>query len=231
MPGILHIVATPIGNLDDITKRAIDTLSTADLILCEDTRVTKKLLNAYNISKPVQSLHQHSDDEKIKSIIKSLNSDQSIALVSDAGTPGVNDPGGKLVATALNQGITVSPIPGPSALTTAISVCGFPMEKFTYLGFPPNKKGRKTFFEDVMSRDEASIFFESTHRLIKALESMMESVQDTKEKGRLVCVCREMTKIYETIYRGPAEKVLIDLKNSSVKGESVIIVAPKKYKE
>ena len=231
MSGILHIIATPIGNLDDITKRALDTLSSSDLILCEDTRVTKKLLNAYNINKPVQSLHQHSNDIKIRSIIKELQQDKSISLVSDAGTPGVNDPGGKLVASALNNNITVSPLPGPSSLTAAISVCGFPMEKFTYLGFPPNKKGRKTFFEEAMSRDDASIFFESTHRLVKALESMSAIVDGTKDEKRLICVCRELTKIYETIYRGSADRVLADLQNSSTKGESVIIVAPKKYRE
>ncbi len=228
---MLHIVATPIGNLDDITKRALDTLSTADLILCEDTRVTKKLLDHYNIKKPLQSLHQHSDDAKIKTIINKLKKDESISYVSDAGTPGVNDPGGKLVAEALKANLTVATIPGPSALTAAISICGFPMEQFTYLGFAPTKKGRQTFFKDAMQRPEATVFFESTHRLIKALESMSATVEGTDDKQRMVCVCREMTKIYETIYRGSAEKVLIDIKNSSAKGESVIIIAPKKYKE
>jgi len=218
---------TPIGNLHDISKRALDTLSTADLILCEDTRVTKKLLNAYKISKSVQSLHQHSDTAKIKSVINKLKKDENIAYVTDAGTPGVNDPGGQLVAATLKENLPVSPIPGPSALTTAISVCGFPMEQFAYLGFAPTKKGRQTFFKDIMKRDEAVIFFESTHRLIKALESMNEAGDD----HRMICVARELTKIYETIYRGTAEKVLIDVKNSSAKGESVIIIAPKKYSE
>jgi 16S rRNA (cytidine1402-2'-O)-methyltransferase len=227
MPGILHIVATPIGNLSDISKRAVDTLATADLIVCEDTRVTKKLLTAYKINKPVQSLHQHSDASKIKTLVNKLKKDESIAYVTDAGTPGVNDPGGHLVAAALKENLTVAPIPGPSALTAAISVCGFPMEKFTYLGFAPTKKGRQTFFKDVMQREDATVFFESTHRLIKALESMNEA----GDNDRLVCVARELTKIYETIYRGSPEKVLIDVKNSSAKGESVIIIAPKKFKE
>ncbi len=255
---MLTIIATPIGNLDDISKRAIDSLNNADLILCEDTRITKKLLDHYNIKKPVQSLHQHTDESKIRTFIHKLQKDQNIAYVSDAGTPGVNDPGGKLTAEAHKAGITVSPIPGPSALTAAISVCGFPMEQFTYLGFAPTKKGRQTFFKDVMERDEASIFFESTHRLLKALESLvdvgpsyaeaMEGRRETSDPptlklrragagrgtsnvGRLICVCREMTKIYETIYRGTAQKVLMDIQNSSAKGESVIIVAPKKYNE
>ncbi|MBD3281532.1 16S rRNA (cytidine(1402)-2'-O)-methyltransferase [Candidatus Uhrbacteria bacterium] len=226
---MLHIVATPIGNLNDISKRALDTLGTADLILCEDTRVTKKLLDYYDIKKPVQSLHQHSDAKKIHSIINKLKKDENIAYVSDAGTPGVNDPGGQLVAEALKESLLVSPIPGPSALTAAISVCGFPMEKFTYLGFAPTKKGRQTFFKDVVNRDEAVVFFESTHRLVKALEQMSEFVRSTKYDVRMICVAREMTKIYETIYRGHIEKVLIDVKNSSAKGESVIILAPKKY--
>ncbi len=228
---MLTIIATPIGNLDDISKRAIDSLNNADLILCEDTRITKKLLDHYNIKKPVQSLHQHTDESKIRTFIHKLQKDQNIAYVSDAGTPGVNDPGGKLTAEAHKAGITVSPIPGPSALTAAISVCGFPMEQFTYLGFAPTKKGRQTFFKDVMERDEASIFFESTHRLLKALESLVDVGLATSDAGRLVCVCREMTKIYETIYRGTAQKVLMDIQNSSAKGESVIIVAPKKYNE
>ncbi len=236
---MLTIIATPIGNLDDISKRAIDSLNNADLILCEDTRVTKKLLDHYNIKKPVQSLHQHTDESKIRTFIHKLQKDQNIAYVSDAGTPGVNDPGGKLTAEAHKAGITVSPIPGPSALTAAISVCGFPMEQFTYLGFAPTKKGRQTFFKEVMERDEASIFFESTHRLIKALESINEVIRGTtyaspesnRRDVRMICVCREMTKIYETIYRGTAQKVLMDIQNSSAKGESVIIVAPKKYNE
>ncbi|MFZ6015116.1 MAG: 16S rRNA (cytidine(1402)-2'-O)-methyltransferase [Patescibacteria group bacterium] len=228
---MLHIVATPIGNLSDISNRGLDTLKSADLIVCEDTRVTRKLLDFYEIKKPVQSLHHHSNDAKIKSIIKDLRADKNIAYVSDAGTPGVNDPGGKLVAAALQENLMVSPIPGPSALTAAISVCGFPMEQFVYLGFAPAKKSRQTFFKDVMERDEASVFFESTHRLLKTLESLFEIVQGTMNEVRPVCVAREMTKIHETIYRGTAEKVLIDIKNSSVKGESVIIVAPKKYRD
>ncbi len=228
---MLTIIATPIGNLDDISKRAIDSLNNATLILCEDTRVTKKLLDHYNIKKPLQSLHQHSDISKIRAFVHKLQKNQNIAYVSDAGTPGVNDPGGRLVAEAHKAGIIVSPIPGPSALTSAISVCGFPMEQFTYLGFAPAKKGRQTFFKNIMEREEASIFFESTHRLIKTLESLVDAERKTDNTGRLICVCREMTKIYETIYRGIIEKVLMDIKDSSVKGESVIIVAPKKYNE
>lgn len=228
---MLHIIATPIGNLNDISGRALDVLSTSDLILCEDTRVTKKLLDHYKIKKPLESLHQHTGSTKINAIINKLKQDSEIAYVSDAGTPGVNDPGGQLVAEALKQNLTVSPVPGPSALTAAISVCGFPMEKFTYLGFAPTKKGRQTFFKDIMNRDEAVIFFESTHRLIKALESIADVERKTSDVGRYICVCREMTKIYETIYRGSIEKVLIDVKNSSPKGESVIILAPKKYQD
>ncbi len=228
---MLYIIATPIGNLNDISKRAIDALSSADLIVCEDTRVTKKLLDHYNIHKNVQSLHQHSNSAKLNSILNKLKAGSDIAYVSDAGTPGVNDPGGQLVSEALNQNLAVSPIPGPSALTAAISVCGFPMEKFTFLGFAPTKKGRQTFFKDIMNRDEAVVFFESTHRLIKALESIADAVGETDDAGRPVCVCRELTKIYETIYRGNISKVLVDVKNSSAKGESVIILAPKKYRD
>ncbi|MDD5725840.1 MAG: 16S rRNA (cytidine(1402)-2'-O)-methyltransferase [Patescibacteria group bacterium] len=227
MTGNLYIVATPIGNLKDLTIRAKETLESVDFIVCEDTRVTSKLLAGLGTRKTLLALHQHSADSRQSTIISRLEKGENAAYVSDAGTPGVNDPGGKLVAEALGQGIKVVPIPGPSALTAAISVCGFPMEHFTYLGFVPHKKGRQTFFKDIAEREEAVIFFESTHRLLKALESLVA----TLEPDRLVFVGRELTKIYETLYRGTSQEVLEAIKSSSVKGEEVIVIAPKNYHE
>lgn len=223
MPGTLYIVATPIGNLEDITLRAKRILAEVDLIVCEDTRVTSKLLAKLEIRKPLKSLHQHSDDHRTNFIIQEVLDGKNVAYVSDAGTPGVNDPGGRLVQVAFEAGVPVSPIPGPSALTSAISVCAFPMEHFSYLGFIPHKKGRQTFFKDVAERKEAVVFFESTHRLLKALESLAE----TLDVERQIFVGRELTKIYETLYRGTAAEVLEQVKSSSDKGEAVIVVGPK----
>ncbi len=225
MPGKLYIVATPIGNLQDFTFRAKETLEGVSLIACEDTRVTARLLNAYGIKKPLTAVHQHTTSSRQSAVVGKLLNGEDVAYVSDAGTPGVNDPGGKLVEEAMVQGIDVIPIPGASALTAVISVCGFPMERYTYLGFAPHKKGRQTFFTEISENQNAAIFFESTHRLLKALESLC----DILHPDRLVCVGRELTKMHETVYRGTAEQVLEQLKRTSDKGEAVIVVAPANY--
>ena len=223
MPGTLYIVATPIGNLSDFSLRANETLKNVDLIACEDTRVTKKLTDRFKITTPRTSFHAHSDSRKILQLIKKLQDGESIAYVSDAGTPGVNDPGGKLVEAAFENEIPVSPIPGPSALTAAISVCGFPMERFQYKGFIPHKKGRVTFFRDVADASQAVIFFESTHRIAKALDQLQEHI----DADRLVFIGRELTKQHETLYRGTIDEVQKALKNTSLKGEFVIVISPK----
>lgn len=226
--GKLFIVATPIGNLKDITIRAKETLENVDFIVCEDTRVTSKLMAGIGLKKTLLTLHQHTSDGRLSSIISRLLRGESAAYVSDAGTPGVNDPGGKLTAEAMKEGITVIPIPGASALTTVISVCGFPMERFTYLGFAPHKKGRQSFFKDMAEREEAVVFFESTHRLIKALESLVGTLEG---EGRLIFVGRELTKMHETLYRGVANDVLEQVKSTSDKGEAVVVLAPKYFKD
>lgn len=227
MSGQLFIVATPIGNLQDVTARAQETLQSVDFIICEDTRVTSKLLAFLSIKKTLKSWHQRAGDQQLLTLVSEIAKGKNAAYVSDAGTPGVNDPGGKLVALALKQGIKVIPIPGPSALTVAISVCGFPMEHFTYLGFAPHKKGRQTFFKDIATRTEAVIFFESTHRLLKTLESLCS----TLHVSRYTFIGRELTKLYETLYRGTAQEVLEQVKSTSDKGEAVIVIAPKNYCE
>lgn len=222
MPGTLYFVATPIGNLKDLTFRAKEILDSVSLVVCEDTRVTGKLLKAYEISKPLLSLHEHSASSRLDEVMKKLRAGENAAYVSDAGTPGVNDPGGKLAELALAAGIKVEPIPGASALTAAISVCGFPMDEFAYHGFVPHKKGRETLFKLIAASPAPSVFFESTHRIEKTLESLAKIL----EPQRLIFVGRELTKLHETLYRGTCAEVFQRLKETSQKGEFVVIVGP-----
>lgn len=222
---MLSIVATPIGNLKDITLRALETLEAADAIACEDTRVTLKLLRAYGIVKPLISLHEHASERKIAEVVAMLKEGKHVAYASDAGTPGVNDPGGKLVEAALKEGVQIVPLPGASAVTTAISVCGFPMHDFTYLGFLPHKKGRATAIADLAAREGASVFFESSHRIEKALDELKAALAP----DRLVFVGREMTKMHETYLRGTIDEVSETLHHGSLKGEFVLIVAPARF--
>lgn len=216
--GILFVVATPIGNLKDITFRAIETLKSVDLIACEDTRLTKRLLDAYQISTKTISYHQHSQLGKIDFIIKELLAGKSVALVSDAGTPGISDPGGLLVKAAWEQGIKVESIPGPSAVVTALSVSGVPTDKFLFLGFLPHKKGRETLMKQIIDSEITVVFYESVHRIEKALEQLKKFGLD-----RNIVVGRELTKQFETIYRGTVDEIAEQLREH-VKGEFVVIV-------
>ena len=223
--GKLYIVATPIGNLEDITLRALRTLKEVDLILCEDTRQTRKLLDRYEIKTQTLSYHQHSKLQKIEQIIELLRNGKNLALVSDAGTPAISDPGGKLVEEVLRaQGseAQIIPIPGTSAVAAAASVSGFPTDKFLFLGFPPTKHGRAAFFRMVAETEGTVIFYESTHRILKSLEELKTMIGE-----RRVAVCRELTKMFETIYRGTAEEVLEKLKAGTTKGEFVVVVGRK----
>jgi 16S rRNA (cytidine1402-2'-O)-methyltransferase len=222
MTGKLSIVATPIGNLQDMTLRGLDTLRSCDMIVCEDTRVTSKLLSVFQISKPLRSLHEHTSSSGVDKIIQDISRGKHIAYVSDAGTPGVNDPGGKLVEAAYMSHLVVEPIPGASSVTTAISICGFPMDEFAYLGFAPHKKGRQTFFTEIEQRKIPSIFFESTHRIAKTLDALHEILN----AQRKICIARELTKMHETIYRGTVAEVQSAIEQTSTKGEFVIIIGP-----
>lgn len=218
--GILYIVATPIGNLGDMTFRGVETLKMVDLVACEDTRVTKKLLNHFCIETPTISYFQHSKLSKISQIMDILKSGKNVALVTDAGTPGVSDPGNKLVEQALVEQIRVVPIPGAAGLTALISVAGIDMQKFVFLGFPPHKKGRETFFrkvEEMTVQELPVIFYESPHRILKALKALGKSK---------VIVGRELTKMFEEIVRGNSEEALNYFEShlEKVKGEFVIIV-------
>lgn len=221
--GTLYVVATPIGNLSDLSSRAKETLSSVDAILCEDTRVTSKLLAAFVIQKTLVAYHQHSDTKRMKEIVGMLREGKSLALVTDAGTPAISDPGGMLVEMVVRElpDTTIVPIPGPSAVIAALSVSGFPCDEFVFLGFPPHKKGRQTFFKRLATLGSTVVFYESTHRIEKTLAEIAASVGD-----RRLVVCRELTKLHETTYRGTAADVTAQLKSTSIKGEFVIVLAP-----
>ncbi len=224
----LYIVATPIGNLEDITFRAIRVLKEVDLVLCEDTRQTKKLLDRYKIKVPIISYHEHSKLQRVKEIINLLRQGKNLALVSDAGTPAISDPGGKLVEEvlrALGDDVKIIPIPGPSAVTAAASVSGFPTDKFLFLGFPPHKHGRAAFFKKISESDITVIFYESTHRILKSLEELRVAVGE-----RRITVCRELTKMFETVYRGAVSEVIEKLKTDTTRGEFVVVVGKNKLK-
>lgn len=225
----LYIVATPIGNLEDFSYRAKRILGEVDLIVCEDTRVTAKLLAKYDIQKPLLSYHTQSVEKRTQQIINLLSDGKNLALVTDAGTPAINDPGGKLVERVRDQlknSVVIVPVPGPSAVIAALSVSGFPADRFSYLGFPPNKKGREKFFREVAETNETVVFLESTYRIIKALGSLKALIG-----GRQIMVGRELTKVFETIYRGSAAEVTEALKRDKIKGEFVVVVRQKIKKD
>jgi 16S rRNA (cytidine1402-2'-O)-methyltransferase len=234
--GALFIVATPIGNMEDITLRALRVLRECDAVLAEDTRVTKKLLEKYEIDKQAISCHEHTDEAKLLRLVGGMNEGKTFAYVTDAGTPGLSDPGNKLVSLAHDAGIAVSPIPGASALGAIVSVAGIDMREFLFLGFPPHKKGRETFFKKVASSEHPVVYYESPHRVMKNFELLASIMPEAK-----VIVGRELTKMFEEIVRGTVGEVIEyysedkeevkakpHTKNSkefsSVRGEFVIIV-------
>jgi 16S rRNA (cytidine1402-2'-O)-methyltransferase len=218
--GILYIVATPIGNLEDITLRALRILKEVDMVACEDTRVTRKLLNHYSIATQAIAYHQHTSDARIQKIIADILEGKNVAVVTDAGTPGVSDPGNILVAQAIENGIVVLPIPGASALASIISVAGIDMQQFTFLGFPPHKKGRETYFKKVSASEIPVIYYESPHRVIKNLEMLEKFSTDKK-----IILGRELTKMFEQIVRGSVDDALEYFKENptKIKGEFVLI--------
>jgi 16S rRNA (cytidine1402-2'-O)-methyltransferase len=225
-PGTLSVVATPIGKLADITLRALDTLKQADAIACEDTRVTAKLLARYDIKKPLLIFHAQSGRHASTRIIKMLAEGKRIALVTDAGTPGISDPGSALVRevrNTLKEDVRIETIPGPSAVTAALSIAGVPTDEFTFLGFLPHKKGRQTLFQEIANTDRTVVFYESPHRIQKALASLT----DVLEEGRRVIVLRELTKIYESFVEGSAAEVTTHFTDhpDQVRGEFVVIVS------
>lgn len=219
--GILYIVATPIGNLEDITLRALRILKEVETIACEDTRVTSRLLSHYSISKPLLSLHQHSGEFQFGKILALLKEGKSVAYASDAGTPGISDPGNKLVEQALVGNFTVVPIPGASALATLISVSGIDMQIFSFLGFPPHKKGRETFFKKVASSEIPVVYYDSPHRVIKNILLLQTFTPEKK-----IIIGRELTKMFEEIVRGNITEIdaYFIAHREKMKGEFSVIV-------
>jgi len=215
------MVATPIGNLSDISNRALDILRGADVILAEDTRVTKKLSSRFNVDTPIVSFHSHSGEEKKLKILKRLIEGDSVALVTDAGTPGISDPGNELIDYLLQKEplINVVPIPGASAITAALSICGFDVNKFVFLGFFPKKKRSKLLLE-LSQAKRAYVFYESPNRLLRTLESLREHVGET----RRVFIGRELTKMYEETFRGELNEVINQIKAKDPRGEVVVVV-------
>lgn len=268
----LYIVATPIGNLQDISLRALEVFKSVDIIVCEDTRVTGKLLNRYKIKKPLLSFHQHSSKSASHKVIELLREGKDLAYVSDAGTPGIQDPGNKLIATLLQSAelriknyelrkakIEIIPIPGVSALIALASVSGLPTDSFLFLGFLPKKKGRQKFLQEIADSKRTVVFYESSHRIVKTLKELdffisqpefssghiLQQAQDDKKimqhdsqavsrrvlnnnSNRQLVVGRELTKKFETIYRGSAGEIIEQLKKTSIKGEFVVAIAGNK---
>ncbi len=216
MKGSLYIVSTPIGNLGDITLRAVETFKKVDLIACEDTRHSLGLLNHLEIKKPLISFHQFSGISKVEKLLELLNEGKSIALISDAGTPGVSDPGEQIIKAAINENINVIPVPGVSAAITALSVSGIDTSEFIFIGFLPHKKGRQTKLKELALEKRTIILYESPFRVKKMLNELLEFFGDRK-----VCVSRELTKKFEETLRGKISEVLPQIKE---KGEFVVVV-------
>lgn len=223
MPGTLYVCATPIGNLDDVSLRLLATLREVALICAEDTRHTQRLLSRHDIHTPATSCHQHTSDDKIRALIGRLQDGDALALVTDAGTPGVSDPGPRLVQAAAAAGIAVAPIPGACALAAALSVSGFDAQRFSFLGFLPRKPGKhRKALEAALARAETVIIYESPYRVADTVQVLALLAPD-----RPIAVCRELTKKFEEVLRGPAAAVSTELtRRKDIKGEFVLVVGP-----
>ena len=219
--GKLYLVPTPLGNLADFTYRAVNVLGEVDLILAEDTRTSTKLLNHYNISRPLQSFHMHNEHKKLEGIILQLNYGKTIAMISDAGTPGISDPGFLLVREAIANNVEVVCLPGPTALIPALVQSGLPTERFIFEGFLPPKKGRKTRLEQLSKESRTIVFYESPHKLIKTLTQLITYFHAERQ----VAISREMTKIYEETYRGTLNDAVAHFNEKAPKGEFVVCIS------
>lgn len=219
----LFLVPTPIGNLEDITLRAIQVLKTVDVILAEDTRTTGKLLKHLDIKRPLQSYHIFNEHKTVEKLVERMQAGEQFAMVSDAGTPAISDPGFLLVRAAREAGLTVNCLPGPTAFVPALVNSALPNDRFVFEGFLPHKKGRKTRLENLIEENRTMIFYESPHRLLKTLIQFRENFGD----DRLACVSRELTKIYEENVRGTLSELIEYYQENPIKGEIVITVAGK----
>ena len=221
--GVLYVVSTPIGNLEDFTLRAISTLNKSKLIAAEDTRQSKKLLNRYNISTPLLSYFDHNKSYKIPIFIEHLKNKEDVSIISDAGTPAISDPAYKLVRAAIKEGITVESIPGPSALLCSLTTSGLPTDRFIFEGFLPTKKGRKSILDNLCNFDGTIIFFENPKRVKRTLSDILNSFGD-----RPCVIARELTKIHEEIIRGTIVGIIGDIETIKLKGEIVILIGKDK---
>jgi len=217
----LYIVATPIGNLKDMTLRALEALKEADLILCEDTRHTLQLLNHFEIKKPLLSYHQHSQLQKIEQIIQLLREGKTLALVSDAGTPGVCDPGNKLIESVLERmsETQIIPVPGPSALASILSVAGIEIDRFLFLGFLPIKKHRQNFLRQIIESPYPVVFYESPYKILKTLKEIEKFQPDLQ-----AVVAKELTKMFEKVYRGRLKEIIVQIEKDKPRGEYAVII-------
>ena len=219
----LYVVPTPIGNLGDITLRALEVLKSVDSILAEDTRTSGFLLKHYQISKPLQSFHIFNEHKALQSVIQKLKDGEIMALVSDAGTPGISDPGFLLVRECLKNDIKIECLPGATAFVPALVKSGFPTDRFVFEGFLPHKKGRQTLLKELAEEERSIILYESPHRLVKTLEQILEFFGN----DRLVSVSRELTKLHEETFTGKVADTLAHFQKKEVKGEIVMIVSGK----
>ena len=219
--GVLYIVATPIGNLEDITYRAVRILREADVVACEDTRHTRKLLDHYGISAETVSYHEHNERERAEELVRELERGKNVAQVSDAGMPGISDPGYRLVKLAIEHGITVVPVPGASALVAALAAAGLPTDEFEFLGFLPAKSGqRRTMLESLRSTSRTTIVYEAPHRIRETMEEIVELLG----AERPVVIARELTKVHEEFVRGSAAEVLAEAQRRELKGEITLLI-------
>jgi 16S rRNA (cytidine1402-2'-O)-methyltransferase len=219
-PTQLYLVPTPIGNLEDITLRALNILKSVDVILAEDTRTSGKLLKHYEISKPLQSYHIFNEHKTVEKLIARLQGGEIMALISDAGTPSISDPGFLLVRSCLKEGIKLECLPGATAFVPALVKSGLPSDKFVFEGFLPHKKGRKTKIDQLATEERTIILYESPHRLLKTLTQLIEAMGP----DRLASVSRELTKMFEETVNGTLEEILYHFENGTVKGEIVIVI-------
>jgi 16S rRNA (cytidine1402-2'-O)-methyltransferase len=217
---VIYLIPTPIGNLEDITLRAIRLLKEVDLILAEDTRVSIKLLKHFEIVTPLQSFHMHNEHKKVQTIVDQLKNGKTVALISDAGTPGISDPGFLLVREALKEGVEVQCLPGPTALIPALVQSGIPCDRFVFEGFLPPKKGRQTRLEQMALEIRTQVFYESPHKLLKTLEQLVSFFG----ANRSIAVVREISKLYESTFRGSAQEGLDFFEVHPPKGEFVIVI-------
>ena len=220
---MLYIVPSPIGNLQDITFRAVDILKKVDLILAEDTRTSSKLLQHYSISKPLSSYHQHNEHKVLQTLVEQLEQGKTMALLTDAGTPGISDPAFLLVRECIRTGVRVESLPGPTAFVPALVNSGLPINRFVFEGFLPLKKGRHTLLTQLAGEERTMVFYESPMRLVKTLQEFRQVFGD----GRACCVSRELTKLFEENTRGSLAEVWEYYQSKQVKGEIVLVVAGK----